>query len=117
MPARRSFVFVIALLLSFAAGRPLSAIVLQDRTTYLGAKKDYEQLARGKIIPQTRGQAEKIAERFERLPQEYPKSRYCDAAYYYAGIIHQDLYQSSKEQRSLDRAIRNFRLLVAKYPG
>src|SRR5215470_12861903 len=108
MPARHFFIFLFAQLLCLAAARPSPAVILQDRQLYLDAKKDYEQLAKSKPAPQTRGPLEKIAERFERLPQEYPKSRYCDAAYYYAGKIHQDLYQSSKETRSLDRAIRNF---------
>ena len=117
MAARRIYLFVVALLLSFAACRPASAALLQDRQLYLSAKKDYDQLPKSKITPQTRAQAEKVAERFERLPQEYPKSRYCDAAYYYAGNVHQELYQSSKEQHWLDRAIRNYRLLVTKYPG
>src|SRR5262249_10571372 len=115
MQARRIF-FFIALLLLFERDAP-PAPVSQDRQLYLSAKNEYDQLASGKLTPQTRARFEKVAERFERLPQEFPKSRYCDAAYYYAGTIHQELYESSREQRSLDRAIRNFRLLVGKYPN
>jgi N-acetylmuramoyl-L-alanine amidase len=115
MQARR-VIFMVALLLSFArdaAPAPAS----QDRQLYLSAKSEYDQLANLKLTPQTRARLERVAERFERLPQEFSKSRYCDAAYYYAGTIHQELYESSREQRSLDRAIRNFRLLVGKYPS
>jgi|GEM_PF-1471044 len=115
MQARRIFL-LIALLLSFnrdAAPAPVS----QDRQLYLSAKNEYDQLANSKLTPQTRARLEKVAERFERLPQEFSKSRYGDAAYYNAGKIHQELYESSREERSLDRAIRNFRLLVGKYPN
>ena len=115
MQARRIFLFI-ALLLLFAREAPPAA-VSQDRQLYLSAKNEYEQLANSQLTPQTRARFEKVAERFERLPQEFPKSRYCDAAYYYAGKIHQELYESSREQRSLDRAIRNLRLLVGKYPN
>jgi N-acetylmuramoyl-L-alanine amidase len=115
MRARRIF-FLIALLLPFARDAA-AAPVSQDRQLYLSAKNEYDQLANGKLTPQTRARLEKVAERFERLPQEFPKSRYCDGAYYFAGKIHQELYESSREQRSLDRAIRNFRLLVGKYPN
>lgn len=115
MRARRIF-FLIALLLLFAPDAA-PAPVSQDRQLYLAAKGEYDQLTNGKLTAQTRARFEKVAERFERLPQEFPKSRYCDAAYYYAGKIHQELYESSREQPSLDRAIRNFRLLVGKYPN
>jgi N-acetylmuramoyl-L-alanine amidase len=94
-----------------------SAATAPDRQLYVSAKKDYELLAKNKITPQNRGQWERTAERFERLPQEFPKSRYCDAAYYYAGRIYQDTYGLGKDARAVDRSVRNFRLLVAKYPN
>ncbi|HEY1268305.1 MAG TPA: N-acetylmuramoyl-L-alanine amidase [Candidatus Binatia bacterium] len=112
----RRIVLLVALLLSFAS-HAAPAPVLQDRQLYLSAKNEYDQVAKIKLTPQARTRFERVAERFERLPQEFPKSRYCDAAYYYAATLHQELYESSREQRSLDRAIRNFRLLVGKYPN
>jgi N-acetylmuramoyl-L-alanine amidase len=115
MQARRIF-FLIALLLPFARVAA-SAPVSQDRQLYVSAKNEYDQLAKSGLTPQARARFEKVAARFERLPQEFPKSRYGDAAYYNAGKIYQELYESSREERSLDRAIRNFRLLVGKYPN
>ena len=115
MQARR-IVFLIALLLPFAR-EAASAPVPQDRQLYVSAKNEYDQLAKSGLTPQARARLEKVAARFERLPQEFPKSRYGDAAYYNAGKIYQELYESSREERSLDRAIRNFRLLVGKYPN
>src|ERR1043166_7707495 len=115
MQARR-IVFLIALLLPFAR-EAASAPVPQDRQLYVSAKNEYDQLAKSALTPQARARLEKVAARFERLPQEFPKSRYGDAAYYNAGKIYQELYESSREERSLDRAIRNFRLLVGRYPN
>ncbi len=112
----RCFIFLLGLLLSFV-GDAASATVSTDRQLYLSAKNEYDQLDKSKLTPQIRPRLEKVAERFERLPQEYPKSRYAEAAYYYAGKIHHELYETSREGRSLDRAIRNFRLLVGKYPN
>jgi N-acetylmuramoyl-L-alanine amidase len=114
---RAQFFLLIALVSSLASLDAASAAVAPDRQLYLSAKKDYELLAKNKITPQNRVQWERAAERFERLPQEFPKSRYCDAAYYYAGRIYQETYASSKDARAVDRSIRNYRLLVAKYPN
>jgi N-acetylmuramoyl-L-alanine amidase len=114
---RAQFFLLIALVLSLTSLEAASAAIVPDRQLYLSAKKDYELLAKNKITPQNRLQWERAAERFERLPQEFPKSRYCDAAYYYAGRIYQETSASSKDARTVDRSIRNYRLLVAKYPN
>lgn len=115
--ASRLLSLFFALVLSLVAGDAASAVTAPDRQLYLSAKRDYDQLAKSKSTVQSRVQMEKTAERFERLPQEFPKSRYCDAAYYFAGRIYQDAYSVSKDARAVDRSIRNFRLLVAKYPS
>src|ERR1051325_9317212 len=104
----RLFSLFIAALLGFATLQAASAATAPDRQLYLSAKKDYELLAKNKITPQNRVQWQRAAERFERLPQEFPKSRYCDAAYYYAGRIYQETYASSKDARAVDRSIRNY---------
>jgi len=113
----RFFAFLLATLLGLAASTAGFAATPQDRQLYLSAKKQYDLLSKSRMTPQSRGQLQSVAERFERLPQEYPKSRYGDAAYYQAGKIYQEIYQYGKEQRAVDRSIKNFRLLVATYPN
>ena len=92
------------------------AAVGQDGHLYLSAKKEYELLGKTRPVPQNRPRWEKLAERFEKLPQDFPKTSYGDGAHYYAGRIYQELYQSGKEDRVLDLAVKNFRLLLVKYP-
>ena len=88
----------------------------QDRDLYLSAKKEYELLTKTKPAAQNRARWEKLAARFEKLPQDFPLSSYGDGAHYYAAKIYQELYRSGKEERALDRALRNWRLLLVKYP-
>lgn len=116
MRAKPFLILAFAFVLAFIVCDSGSAAVSQDRQLYLSAKKEYDAVIKSRITPQGRVRLEKLAERFEELPQDYPKSAYADAAYYHAGVIYNELYRSAKYQSSLERSIKNFRMLVTKYP-
>ena len=103
------------LLLTLLAG-DASWAARQDRDLYLSAKKEYELLSKTKPTAQNRARWEKLAGRFEKLPQDFPLSSYGDGAHYYAAKIYQELYRSGKEERALDLALKNWRALLVKYP-
>ncbi|HTM11154.1 MAG TPA: N-acetylmuramoyl-L-alanine amidase [Verrucomicrobiae bacterium] len=116
MRAKVFVTFAFALVLALIVADSGSAAVSQDRELYLSAKKEYDAIIKSRVTPQARIRLEKVGARFEKLPQDYPKSAYADAAYYHAGVIYNEVYRSAKDQRALERSITDFRLLVSKYP-
>jgi N-acetylmuramoyl-L-alanine amidase len=88
----------------------------RDKDAYLLAKKEFELLSRRKITPENRTRWEKLAGRFEKIPRDFPRSAYGDAALLSAGKVHQELYKFGGKEPALDLAIKNWRTLLARYP-
>lgn len=107
---------ILGLALFVSANGAGAATIRQDGHLYLSAKKEYELLGKTRPAAQNRLRWEKLAERFEKLPQDFPQTAYGDGAHFYAARIYQELFQSVKDERALDLAVKNYRLLLVKYP-
>ncbi|MBI2349837.1 MAG: N-acetylmuramoyl-L-alanine amidase, partial [Deltaproteobacteria bacterium] len=63
------------------------------------------------------GRWERLAKRFERIPQEFPRSGYADDALFHAGKSYYELYGFNQKESTLDLAIKNWRALISRYPA
>lgn len=87
----------------------------RDQDLYLAAKKEYEQLKKGKVTGKNSRRWEALAERFQKLTQEFPRSPYADDALLYAGKSYHELYRFNQKESALDLAIKSWRELVSRY--
>ncbi|TAK00041.1 N-acetylmuramoyl-L-alanine amidase, partial [bacterium] len=88
----------------------------RDKDLYLAAKKEYELLKKAKITNGNSRRWQALAERFQKIPQEFPRSPYADDALLYAGRAYQELYGFNQKETTLDLAIKNWSALVSRYP-
>src|SRR3990167_6711505 len=114
---RSSFLtaFVIALSLLLAGSTSWAA--KRDKDLYLSAKKEYDLLRKGNGASGNSRRWETVAERFQQIPQEFPRSAYADDALFYAGKSYQELYSVHRKERALDLAIKQWRALLSRYPN
>ena len=117
MAHRSSFLtaFVIALSLLLAGSTSWAA--KRDKDLYLSAKKEYDLLRKGNGASGNSRRWETVAERFQQIPQEFPRSAYADDALFYAGKSYQELYSVHRKERALDLAIKQWRALLSRYPN
>jgi len=88
----------------------------RDKDLYLAAKKEYELLKKAKITNGNSRRWEALAERFQKIPQEFPRSPYAGDALLYTGKAYQELYGFNQKETTLDLAIKNWSALVSRYP-
>lgn len=88
----------------------------QNKALYLSAKKEYDFLSKTKIAAENQRRWESLAERFQRIYRDTPGSFYADDALFYTGRIYFDLYGFDKKETSLDFAIKQWRMLLLRYP-
>lgn len=88
----------------------------REGNPYLSAKREFDALEKAKVTPENRRRWESLAERFQGIFRATPRSPYADDALFYAGRIHYELYSLDKKETNLDGAIRNWRILLLKYP-
>ena len=114
MAHRSSFLtaFVIALSLLLAGSTSWAA--KRDKDLYLSAKKEYDLLRKGNSASGNSRRWEAVAERFQKIPQEFPRSAYADGALFYAGKSYRELYSVNRKERELVLAIKNWRALLLR---
>lgn len=114
----RCFVFRAAIFLAVAlvAGQNTGWAAARDRDLYLSAKKEYDALKKSAVTGANSGRWERLAKRFERIPQEFPRSGYADDALLHAGKSYYELYGFNQKESALDLAIKNWRALISRYP-
>ena len=115
----RCLVFRAAILLAVAlvAGQNTGWAAARDRDLYLSAKKEYDTLRKSAVTGANSGRWERLAKRFERIPQEFPRSGYADDAFFHAGKSYYELYGFNQKESALDLAIKNWRALISRYPS
>ncbi len=115
---RRSIVVCTAFILTVSVLliKDVSEAARRDKDLYLSAKKEYDLLKKAKITVENRHRWETLAERFQKIPQEIPRSPYADDGLFFAGKIYQELHRFDKKERTLDLAIKNWRALWQRYP-
>lgn len=111
--ALRAAVLLIAALV---AGQGASWAAARDRDLYLSAKKEYDALKKSAVTGANSPRWERLAKRFERIPQEFPRSGYADDALFHAGKSYYQLYGFNRKERALDLAMKNWRALLSRYP-
>lgn len=89
----------------------------RDRDLYLSAKKEYDILKRANATAQNIRRWETLAERFQKISQEFPRSPYADDGLFYTGKSYQQLHWFDQKERTLDLAIKNWRALLSRYPN
>lgn len=109
---RSAFILALALLLAGGVGWGGQ----RDKDLYLAAKKDYELLKKTKITNGNSRRWEALAERFQKIPQGFPRSPYADDAFLYAGKTYQELYGFNRKETTLELAIKSWSALVSRYP-
>lgn len=108
---------VMALTVAVLLGEGVGWAAGRDKDLYLSAKKEYDSLKKANITAANSRRWETLAGRFQKIPQEFPRSPYADDALFYAGRSHQDLYGFNQKESALDLAIKNWRALISRYPG
>jgi N-acetylmuramoyl-L-alanine amidase len=88
----------------------------RDKELYLSAKKEYDLLKKVKIKIENRQRWESLAESFQKISQDFPRSPYADDALFSAGKVYQELHRFDKKERTLDLAIKSWRALLLRYP-
>jgi N-acetylmuramoyl-L-alanine amidase len=87
-----------------------------DRNPYPAAKREYDSLEKIRVTSENRKRWESLAERFEKIVRDMPRSPHAQDALFHAARIHYELYSFDKREANLDLAIRNWRTLLLKYP-
>ncbi len=115
----RRFAFRGAILLTIAllAGQGAGWAAARDRDLYVSAKKEYDALRKSGVTGANSRRWERLAKRFERIPQEFSRSGYADDALFHAGRSYYELYGFNQKESSLDLAIKNWRDLLSRYPS
>ena len=89
----------------------------RDKDLYLSARREYDLLRKGNSASGNSRRWEAVAQRFQKIPQEFPRSAYADGALFYAGKSYQELYSVNQKERALDLAIKHWRALLSRYPN
>ena len=108
-----AFILALGLLLAGSTGWAAK----RDKDLYLSAKKEYDLLRKGNSASGNSRRWEAVAERFQKIPREFPRSAYADGAFFYAGKSYQELYSVNRNERALDLAIKHWRALLSRYPN
>ena len=108
-----AFILALGLLLAGSTGWAAKS----DKDLYLSAKKEYDLLRKGNSVSGNSRRWEAVAERFQKIPREFPRSAYADGAFFYAGKSYRELYSVNQKERALDLAIKNWRALLSRYPN
>lgn len=116
MPCRCPVRVVMILILGLLLAESSVWAARRDRDLYLSAKKEYDILKRANTTAQNIRRWEALAERFQKIPQEFPRSAYADEALFYAGKCYQQVHGFGHKERALDLTIKNWRSLVSAYP-
>jgi len=114
---RTRFLTALILALSLLLAGSTGWAAKRDKDLYLSAKKEYDLLRKGNSASGNSRRWEAVAERFQKIPQEFPRSAYADGALFYAGKSYQELYSVNQKERTLDLAIKNWRALLSRYPN
>ena len=120
MISTRRFVFysaVTALTIAVLLGGGVGWAAGRDKDLYLSAKKEYDSLKKANITAANSRRWETLAGRFQKIPQEFPRSPYADDALFYAGRSYQGLHGFNQKESTLDLAIKNWRTLISRYPS
>ncbi|MEK6602146.1 MAG: N-acetylmuramoyl-L-alanine amidase [Candidatus Binatota bacterium] len=110
---RVAIILAASLLLVDGVGRAAQ----RDRDLYTSAKKEYDSLKKANVTTANSRRWEALAERFQKIAQDFPRSPYADDALFYAGKSYQGLHGFNQNERTLDLAIKNWRALISRYPG
>ncbi len=110
---RVAIILAASLLLVDGVGRAAQ----RDRDLYTSAKKEYDSLKKANVTTANSRRWEALAERFQKIAQDFPRSPYADDALFYAGKSYQGLHGFNQNERTLDSAIKNWRALISRYPG
>lgn len=116
---RRAIVFwtSFTLTLSLVLVGAVDSAAKRDKDLYLSAKKEYELLKKTTITTGNSRRWEALAERFQKISQDFPRSPYADDALFYAGKSYQGLHGFDRTERALDLAMKNWRALLSRYPN
>ena len=110
---RVAIILAASLLLVDGVGRAAQ----RDRDLYTLAKKEYDSLKKANVTTANSRRWEALAERFQKIAQDFPRSPYADDALFYAGKSYQGLHGFDHKEGTLDSAIKNWRALISRYPG
>jgi len=113
---RNIFLLALALTLGFSPAQGVMGAAKRDQSLYLSAKRDYGILQKAKVTAENRQRWESLAERFQKIARDTPRSSYADDALFYTGRIYYELYSFDKKESNLDLALKNWRALLARYP-
>lgn len=113
---RLAFRAAVLLTAALVVGQGASWAAARDRDLYLSAKKEYDALKKSAVTGANSPRWERLAKRFERIPQEFPRSGYADDALFHAGKSYYQLYGFNRKESALDLAMKNWRALLSRYP-
>lgn len=113
---RLAFRAAVLLTAALVAGQGASWAAARDKDLYLSAKKEYDALKKSAVTGANSPRWERLAKRFERIPQEFPRSGYADDALFHAGKSYYQLYGFNRKESALDLAMKNWRALLSRYP-
>lgn len=111
-----AFRAAVLLTAALVVGQGASWAAARDRDLYLSAKKEYDALKKSAVTGANSPRWERLAKRFERIPQEFPRSGYADDALFHAGKSYYQLYGFNRKESALDLAMKNWRALLSRYP-
>lgn len=108
---RRIIFGLLVVLLSFnlAAANPIN-------NAYNQAAEGYHRLLKDKQFAQQRSNWDRVVGQFKNVYQRYPTSQRATQSLYNIGVLYRSLYKWNQQTQILDQSIRNFQLLMQKYP-
>lgn len=106
---------VLILTLFFMEGSGWAA--KRDRELFLSAKKEYGLLKKAGVTSANRRRWETLADRWQKISQDFPRSPYADSTLLYAGKSYRELYGFNHKETTLDLAIKSWSALMSRYPG